>query len=899
MRARHRFTAALLLVLSLLALAAHHAQARTFSTRGRDFWLGFMSNFPGQATNLSLTVNITSDVATSGTVSIPALGWSKPFTIAAGGSALVDIPKTAYSEDSEKVLAEGVHVVADDSVSVYLLNYATASADAAVVIPTDVLGTDYLALCYGGRRNDLTFQTEMMVVAAHDGTTVEILPTATTAGGHPAGVPFTVILNAGEVYQVVADLDLTGTRVRAIPGEKGCRPFALFAGSPLTTVGECGYGDHLVEQMFPIETWGSQFVTVPYLTRRGDMFRIFAAVEGTHVSIDGGRPFTLAAGEHKDTTLEGAHTISADQPIEAAQLSRGTECDGDANADPFMILLSPLEQPLASTVFVAFTSSTIKHYYVNVVTRTGGTGSVRLDGASIAASFAPVPSRPAYSYAQLEIAQGVHTLSGDSGIIASVYGFGLVESYGYAAGLRLDPLPTSIVAGAPAMASDGSSICAGSPITLRGKGDPSFDRWSWDLGPFGIMEGREITAPFTVPGTYPVTLRVETGSGCAVRRDSVSAVVTVVEPPRPVIVAPGRPTLCDADSVILEADRDYASYLWSDGETGRRIVVRSYGVYTLTVTGDNGCAGTSAPFQVRGIRVPAPAVTVSCHCDSITLTASEGYASYRWSNGREGPSILLADPGSYAVTGFSEGGCDATSQPVVFDAVGPQPPILSVDPPLVQPAPGDTFALHLTARAPATSPLVLCPHTALRTTLAFDATLLAPLWADGADIIADTTVDGTRRLTLATASDADVMLYLTAALGSAVQTTVDAVEFGWNECPAAPMAALLSTVQMAGLCYQGDGIRLFSAGDSLFLKPVRPDPVSTIAEIDYGVIERGRTELFLVDGVGRRVASIVDADLEPGTYRAQADVSRLASGVYECILKTPTGLRERTVRVVR
>ena len=48
--------------------AFNKAYGQDFSTKGKDFWMGFMQNYNSSAT---LSIYVTATLATSGTVSIP------------------------------------------------------------------------------------------------------------------------------------------------------------------------------------------------------------------------------------------------------------------------------------------------------------------------------------------------------------------------------------------------------------------------------------------------------------------------------------------------------------------------------------------------------------------------------------------------------------------------------------------------------------------------------------------------------------------------------------------------------------------------------------------------------------------------------------------------------------
>lgn len=72
-------------------------------------------------------------------------------------------------------------------------------------------------------------------------------------------------LDAGQMYHIKSNEDLTGTSVRAVSsGNNDCKNIAVFGGNVFTNVGGCGPArDHLLEQMFPLSTWGENFYSFP------------------------------------------------------------------------------------------------------------------------------------------------------------------------------------------------------------------------------------------------------------------------------------------------------------------------------------------------------------------------------------------------------------------------------------------------------------------------------------------------------------------------------------------------------------------------------------------------------------------------------------------------------------
>lgn len=64
------------------------------------------------------------------------------------------------------------------------------------------------------------------------------------------------------------------------------------------------------------------------------------------------------------------------------------------------------------------------------------------------------------------------------------------------------------------------------------------------------------------------------------------------------------------------------------------------------------------------------------------------------------------------------------------------------------------------------------------------------------------------------------------------------------------------------------------------LKQNYPNPFNPTTEIEFDVPEKGRAKLLVYDVTGREVATLLNKELAPGTYKATFDASRLSSGVY-------------------
>ena len=434
-RMRAGIFGALVALLAVCAMAPAAANAAAIDNVGTDFWLGFPSNYDNFPT---LTIFISGEEATSGTVAIPGLGFSSNFTVTPGAVTSVVVPAGAQMPGrGTSVQNNGIHVTALKDVSVYGLNQEPFTTDAYLGLPVDALGTSYTVLAWGP---GISGGSEFSVVATQDETTVTITPSV-DAQGHLAGIPFNITLDKGRQYQLGAasgNLDLTGTRVAAD------KPVAVFAGHQCANIPSTGYSacDHVVEQMPPESAWGTSFLTVPLKTRSGgDTFEVVAIQAGTEVRVNGTLVATLGAGQRYSQIISGQGQIESTKPILVAQYANSSSFD-NAVSDPFEMIVPPKEQYQKSYT-VTTPASGFSGNFVNIIAPAASVGAIKVDGTIVpAASFTPIGTT-GFSGAQVTIAAGSHTVTGNGqpfGVFT--YGFGNYDSYGYAGGLSLAPVAT-------------------------------------------------------------------------------------------------------------------------------------------------------------------------------------------------------------------------------------------------------------------------------------------------------------------------------------------------------------------------------------------------------------------------------------------------------------------------
>ncbi|MGB0929494.1 MAG: hypothetical protein ACPGVB_01875, partial [Chitinophagales bacterium] len=135
------------------------------------------------------------------------------------------------------------------------------------------------------------------------------------------------------------------------------------------------------------------------------------------------------------------------------------------------------------------------------------------------------------------------------------------------------------------------------------------------------------------------------------------------------ITSMGSFMFCAGSSVDLAAG-DFKilpnTYMWSTTETTQSIEVTAGGIYTVTVTDDNGCTGTGTT-SVTEKPVPMPTITGTfeyCAGGSTVIDAGM-YAptpnTYAWSDGATTQTLEVSSPGIYTVTVTNNDDCTGTA----------------------------------------------------------------------------------------------------------------------------------------------------------------------------------------------------------------------------------------------
>lgn len=530
------------------------AHAQVPSTNGTDFWLTFMQNSGTPSTYLFLgsdsaaTAKIYMGQTLLATVAIPKDG-NVAYPVVAAGATMTTSDVVA--------VGKAINVTSDRPITLSLFNTQAQSTDATIVYPIQALGDRYVVPSYMHYAS-ANWSSQVAIVAHKDVTIVEITPTAavkkTGGGSRPAGVPYQIVLNRGDVYQMQtlrAPDDLTGTQINVVAGGSACSGVAVFSGHQRSTIPFTSdqTRDHLVEQIPPTRTLGTTFVVPPLAYGTKYVIRVIASEPSTTVTIDGVATSLAQIGSFTEQTVPAQrfHTIESDKPVLVAWYAMSWTDGFDlvrGVGDPFMVIVPPIEQRTKYFTFNAFVPPTStmanvidawrKNLYLTLIAEPADINSITINGQTISSLVGKTTLPRVHALTlidatrtcvTLNVPEGVHTINArnGNGAVGIMYGLSIFDSYGFLAGSDFANLRTRIRVEAP-------PYCPGRELTFVAESQDSADisvyQWYFPHDQSSAA-GRRTTKRFLAPGEYLVQL-ITTRLGCF--SDTTSTIVKVDQP---------------------------------------------------------------------------------------------------------------------------------------------------------------------------------------------------------------------------------------------------------------------------------------------------------------------------------------------------------------------------------
>lgn len=222
---------------------------------------------------------------------------------------------------------------------------------------------------------------------------------------------------------------------------------------------------------------------------------------------------------------------------------------------------------------------------------------------------------------------------------------------------EISPSPAPRIAG-PSVVCDGLRVMYSTP-QVKGH------QYAWEPKGGTIISGQGtamVLVEWNDTGTLDLVQKSESGACVG---EAPTVIVEVANRLQPTIITDGPTSICEGQSVVLDAGPGFDSYQWSNGAKTQTITVTDAGDYTVDVIG-GGCSGSSLPVTVSTRELPLPLIAAAgptefCEGESVSLWASDGFSSYQWSNGARTREIRVDKSGTYTVVASDGLGCSAAS----------------------------------------------------------------------------------------------------------------------------------------------------------------------------------------------------------------------------------------------
>ncbi len=538
------------------------------------------------------------------------------------------------------------------------------------------------------------------IVATENNTQVTITP-SNNITGHAANSTFTITLNEGQTYSAAATSALAADHLQGSRVTSN-KPIAITIKDDM--VNGSIYGgvcrDLGGDQIIPTNYLGTKYIVAKgYLGGVQDQIFILSTANNNNVTVNGTSIGSLSAGQQVQWgNWSGNQTayITSDQPIYVLQVS-GFGCEvGKA-------IIPPIE--CTGSKNVRFFRSSNENLYINVLVPSGGENFFTINGSSVdipASAFNNVPfTSGQWKYAQILLNNTTYPANNFIEVNNSNYFFHLSvingnsvlgTRFGYFSNFSDYDLNLT-------SNSSNNTFCVGSNVTITSLNNPQFT-YNW-TGPNGFTSN---SYTFTLnniqanqQGWY--YLQVTTGLNCT----AIDSIKIDLYPSSTPTISTNAPN-CLGDSLVLNVTpSNYTNYQWAGpnaftGNQNSHVIYNinssHIGVYTVTVTDQNGCTLSSTiNFQSPLSSIPPFTITSNTPiCENNTLQLSTNLTGNNYQFNWSGPSgingnqatltVNNAQPsqsGNYTVLITDSYNCTATSSIMINISAQPNVNLFTQD----------------------------------------------------------------------------------------------------------------------------------------------------------------------------------------------------------------------------
>lgn len=430
------------------------------------------------------------------------------------------------------------------------------------------------------------------IVATDDTTHVTITPTKPLVG-HPAGVPFTITLNRGQVYSCRA-IDRFGYNHPAGSKIESDKDIAVTVKDDMLQFNPPAAGADIAgDQIIPVDYIGTDYVVVRGgLSGNNDRVYFTAVENNTIIRLNGiATPVaTLNQGEQYELVMDDpTYFVKATKKVYAWHISGIADQVGGA-------LIPALS--CTGTNQIGFARTNSATYVVNVITKESAKNNFTLNGNPNlvpGSAFSPIQGSNGWVYARItfstaQIPAGTTLLLKNNSdelfhVGVSNYAVGVGSNYGYFSNFSRLNLGTS------------KQLCIGDTAVLDA--GPAKTQYLWNTG---------ATTRFletSIPGKYWVNTL--SGTQCP-----KSDTVTVRFYAPNFNIGPDD-TMCIGETRLIQPPGVF-TFTWQDGSTGTSFLATQPGLYWAQVADFQGCTTRDSLIIFES---PRPATPIASGADTV------------------------------------------------------------------------------------------------------------------------------------------------------------------------------------------------------------------------------------------------------------------------------------------
>ena len=326
------------------------------------------------------------------TISQPANQDFEPIVVTIPANSTQSVDLTPYKDQIEhrikdSVLKQGLYIKGDAFFSCYYDIPDFFNGDIFALKGSNALGYQFTVpmqrkfFSYGYP----SYTADFIILATQNNTNVTIIPSQNLKG-HPAGVPYTIVLNAGETY--------VGEGATNNPSEKPGGTRIIADKKVVVTIKDdslyyTGYscGDTIGDQLIPDEIAGNEFIIIKGGLYREDHFYIYAILDSTIIRINEITVDTLQKGEYYAGLLaEPSCYITSSQPVHVFHIT-GFGCELGGAVVPGL--------KCTGSQTVSITRATAQGFLFNIIAPVEIIDAFSINGSNAlipASAFSSVPS---------------------------------------------------------------------------------------------------------------------------------------------------------------------------------------------------------------------------------------------------------------------------------------------------------------------------------------------------------------------------------------------------------------------------------------------------------------------------------------------------------------------------